>query len=106
MHYERSAALLGFDELFAGFNFQPIPFIDKEVMETNWDITDELKNLDTPALILYGRQDDQGESTFFLQKECLKNSKMRVIEKCGHILWEDQPAEFYKILMEYLVRNN
>jgi proline iminopeptidase len=54
-------------------------------------------------LIMYGRQDDQGESTFFLQKECLKNSEMHVIEKCGHYIWEDQRTEFYKILMNYLV---
>lgn len=102
MHYDRAAALNHSDELFEGFNFQPIPYIDKEVMESKWDITSALKRLDTPALILYGRQDDQGESTFYLQKECLKNSKMTVIEKCGHILWEDQPDEFYKILLEYL----
>ena len=72
-------------------------------METKWDITTALKNLSIPALILYGRQDDQGESTFFLQKECLKNSEMKVIEKCGHIMWEDKPTEFYKILTSYLI---
>jgi proline iminopeptidase len=37
-------------------------------METKWDITADLKKLDIPALILYGRQDDQGESTFFCKK--------------------------------------
>lgn len=103
MHYQRNKLPTGFDEFFTGFNFQPIPFIDREVMETKWDITAGLKKLNTPALIIYGRQDDQGESTFFLQKECLKNSKMFVIEKCGHMIWEDQPGEFYKILMEYLL---
>ncbi|MBB5283925.1 proline iminopeptidase [Rhabdobacter roseus] len=105
MYYDRTKAAKNFEELFYGFNFQPIPYIDKEVMETQWDITAALKKLKTPALILYGRQDDQGESTFFLQKECLKNSEIRVIEKCGHIMWEDQPAEFYKILISYLTKN-
>jgi len=105
MHYNRSAASKGLDELFANFNFQPIPFIDKEVIETKWDITDALKKLNIPALILYGRQDDQGESTFFLQKECLQNSEIRVVEKCGHIMWEDQPGEFYSILVDYLTKN-
>ena len=85
-------------------NPQPIPFIDKEVIETKWDITADLKKLNVPALIIYGRQDDQGESTFFLQKECLKNSELHVIEKCGHIIWEDQPKEFYGILMKYLTK--
>ncbi len=102
MHYERNKIPSDFDSLFLNFNFQPIPYIDKEVMETKWDITEELKKLTIPALIIYGRQDDQGESTFYLQKECLKNSKMIVIEKCGHIMWEDQPEEFYKILVDNL----
>ncbi|HEX6169567.1 MAG TPA: alpha/beta hydrolase [Chitinophagaceae bacterium] len=102
MHYDRMKLFAGFDDFFTNFNFQPIPFIDKEVIETKWDITADLKKLIVPALIIYGRQDDQGESTFYLQKECLRNSKMHVIEKCGHLIWEDQPDEFYKTLMQYL----
>lgn len=105
MHYDRMKLSGDFDNFFTRFNFQPIPFIDKEVMETKWDITADLKKLNTPALIIYGRQDDQGESTFYLQKECLRNSKMHVIEKCGHLIWEDQPGEFYKTLMHYLTVN-
>ena len=104
MHYERNGLNPGFDDFFTNFNFQPIPFIDKEVLETKWDITSDLMKLNVPALIIYGRQDDQGESTFFLQKESLKNSEMHVIEKCGHIIWEDQPLEFYKILLNYLTK--
>ena len=102
MHYERLKLSEGFDDFFTNFNFQPIPFIDNEIMQTKWDITADLKKLNVPALILYGRQDDQGESTFYLQKESLKNSKMHVIEKCGHLVWEDQPVEFYRTLMNYL----
>lgn len=105
MHYDYRLSQKGFDELFTNFNFQPIPFIDKEIMETKWDITAELKKLSIPALILYGRQDDQGESTFFLQKECLKNGYMQVVEKCGHIMWDDQPAQFYRILTNYLINS-
>jgi hypothetical protein len=44
-----------FKELFAGFNFQLILYIDKEVMETTWDIIFVLRKLKTLALILYGR---------------------------------------------------
>jgi len=102
MRYDRMKLPDNFEIFFTNFNFQPIPLIDKEVMETKWDITAGLKKLNIPALIMYGRQDDQGESTFYLQKECLKNSEMHVIEKCGHLMWEDRPAEFYKTLMHYL----
>ena len=104
MHYDRHYSSEGFDEFFTNFNFQPIPYIDKEIMESKWDITADLKKLNIPALIVYGRQDDQGESTFFLQKECFRNSEVYVIEKCGHIIWEDQPKEFYRILMNYMTK--
>ena len=102
MHYERMKLPGDFDDFFTNFNFQPIPFIDQEVKKTKWDITADLKKLNVPALILYGRQDDQGESTFYLQKECLKNSKLHVIERSGHLIWEDQPDEFYKSILNYL----
>lgn len=71
-------------------------------METRWDITEKLKKLNTPTLIIYGRQDDQGESSFYLQKECLRNSEMAVIEKCGHEILGEQPEEFFRILMNYV----
>ena len=66
--YDRSRIESNFDQILNDFNFQLIPIIDKEIMEKKWDITAQLKKLSIPALILYGRQDDQGESTFFLQK--------------------------------------
>lgn len=105
MYYDRSKiSKKNFDDLFYSFNFQPIALIDKEVMETKWDITKELKKLKTPALIVYGRQDDQGESTFYLQKESLKFSETHVIEKCGHEILEEQPTEFFKLLIDYVKR--
>jgi proline iminopeptidase len=103
MYYDLQTLPAGFDEFFEAFNFQPIAIIDKEILQTKWNVTGPLKELDIPALIVYGRQDDQGESTFYLQKESLIKSEMHVIEKCGHILWEDQPMEFYNILMKYLL---
>jgi len=105
MYYDKDKiSQKNIDELFYSFNFQPILIIDKEVLETKWDITNKLKNLKIPALIVYGRQDDQGESTFFLQKESLQLSETHVIEKCGHEILEEQPTEFFKILMNYVKR--
>ena len=102
--YERSLADKSFDLLFYNFNFAAIPLIDEEVMKTKWDITEKLKTLTIPALILYGRQDDQGEYNFILQHQLLRNSQTKVIEKAGHFIWEDQPAEFYKALKNFLVK--
>jgi proline iminopeptidase len=105
MYYDKNKiSIEHFNDLFYSFNFQPIPIIDKEVVNTKWDITNNLKKLKIPALIVYGRQDDQGESTFYLQKESLKYNETYVIEKCGHEIVEEQPAEFFKILMGYVKR--
>lgn len=105
MYYDkRKISKSNFESLFASFNFQPIPYIDQEVLGTKWDITAALKKLKTPALIIYGRQDDQGESTFFLQQTSLKNSEVHVIEQCGHEMIEEQPVEFFRILMNYVRR--
>lgn len=105
MYYDRNKiSMKNLDDLFYSFNFQPIPIIDKEVMETKWDITGKLKKLKIPALIIYGRQDDQGESTFYLQKESLRFSETHVIEQCGHEILEEQPEEFFKILLNYVKR--
>ncbi|MBL7870886.1 MAG: alpha/beta hydrolase [Cyclobacteriaceae bacterium] len=106
MYYDRrKISKQNFQDLFYSFNFQPIPIIDNEVLETKWDITNKLKKLKTPALIVYGRQDDQGESTFCLQRESLRFSETHVIEKCGHQILEEQPTEFFKILMDYVKRS-
>lgn len=105
MYYDKSKiSKKHFNDLFYSFNFQPIPIIDKEVLETRWDITEKLKKLTIPALIVYGRQDDQGESTFYLQKESLKYSETHVIEQCGHEILKEKPVEFFEILLDYVKR--
>ncbi|MEQ8413564.1 MAG: alpha/beta hydrolase [Imperialibacter sp.] len=105
MYYDRSKVSRAYiNDIFYNFNFQPIPIIDEEVLETKWDITDKLKKLKTPALIVYGRQDDQGESTFFIQKESLRFSETHVIEQCGHEIIEEQPTAFFEIVLDYVRR--
>lgn len=107
MYFDRSKiSLKHFDELFYNFNFQPIAFIDREILSTKWDITSQLRRIRTPALIIYGRQDDQGESTFYLQKDCLRNSEMHVIEQCGHRILDEQPELFFNILLSSVNRPN
>ena len=105
MYYDRrKVSRPMYEKAFYEFNFQVIPIIDKEMIETKYDITEKLKKLKVPALIVYGRQDDQGESTFFLQKESLKYNETHVIEQCGHEILEEQPTAFFKILMDFVKR--
>ena len=105
MYYDRSKVSRSlYEKEFYDFNFQVIPIIDKKIVESRFDIRDKLMQLEIPALIVYGRQDDQGESTFFEQKESLRFAEVHVIEQCGHEILEEKPVEFYKILKNYLQR--
>ncbi len=100
--YNRLRIEKNFDQIMKDFNFQLIPLIDKEIIEKKWDITSALKKTTIPALIIYGRQDDQGESSFYLQKNCLANSQMVVLEECGHVMWEEQPGLLFREIAKYL----
>jgi proline iminopeptidase len=103
MYYDRSKVSRAlYEKEFYDFNFQVIPIIDKKIVESKFDIRDKLKQLTIPALIVYGRQDDQGESTFFEQMESLRFAEVHVIEQCGHEILEEKPVEFYQILMDYV----
>jgi len=101
-YYNRSHIDPEFDVAFYNFNFQPIPFIDKDVLENKRDYTAQLKKLFIPVLIIYGRQDDQGESTFQEQIASFKNKKVVVLEKCGHEIIQEQPQQFFKALLGFL----
>jgi len=101
-YYNRSHIDPEFDFAFYNFNFQPIPLIDKDVLENKRDYTAQLKKLSIPVLIIYGRQDDQGESTFQEQIESFKNKKVVVLEKCGHEIIQEQPQQFFKALLGFL----
>lgn len=105
MYYDRSKVSRAlYEKEFYDFNFQVIPIIDKQIVESRFDIREKLKNLEIPALIVYGRQDDQGESTFFEQIESLKLAEVHVIEQCGHEILEEKPLEFFRILKDYVQR--
>jgi proline iminopeptidase len=105
-YYNRTTVDPHFDEVFEQFNFQLIPLIDKDVLENKIDYTASLKKLTVPVLIIYGRQDDQGESTFQMQKECFKNSRMIVLEQCGHEILHDQKEQFFSALKNFLNQRN
>jgi len=101
-YYDRSRIDPEFDFAFYNFNFQPIPLIDKDMLENKRNYTSDLKKLSAPVLIIYGRQDDQGESTFQEQIESFKNKKVVVFEKCGHEIIQEQPEQFFKAVLGFL----
>jgi len=68
-----------------------------------FDLRDRLKTIKTPALIVVGDDD------FICSVEAarrlhlaLPNSKLLVIERCGHFPWMEQPAAFEAHVTEFL----
>ena len=55
------------------------------------DLRPKLMKLKILTLILYGRQDDQGEAVFFEQRDALRYTTIHAIEECGHAMVDDQP---------------
>ena len=68
-----------------------------------FDLTDRLKTIKTPALVVAGDDD------FICSIEAARrlhlampNSKLLVIENCGHFPWMEQPAVFDTQVTEFL----
>jgi len=74
-------------------------------MAPGMDLRPALKRLSLPALVIAGRQDpiDPG-----MQEEihlALKNSRLVLLDPCGHFSWLEQPAALYSAIREFLAEN-
>jgi proline iminopeptidase len=71
-------------------------------MAPGMDLRPALEHLALPALVVAGRQDpiDPG-----MQEEihlALKNSRLVLLDRCGHFSWLEQPEALYSAIREFL----
>lgn len=74
-------------------------------MKNSPPITEKLQLIRSPVLLIWGSNDRMiplEYSKSFVSS--LENCKFVVMEGCGHIPYEEQPAEFSKIVLEFLCR--
>lgn len=64
----------------------------------NYDLTEALKNIDTPMAIIQGESDPVGQENALEIHELVKNSRLYWIGDCGHYPWIEQEAAFYTLL--------
>lgn len=68
-------------------------------------IKEEIRDIEAPTLLVWGRQDEitppEVAHTF---EEQIPNSELQWIDLCGHAPMMEQPAEFNRILIEFLHR--
>lgn len=60
-----------------------------------FDLRPGLRKVAAPVLLLQGRQDPAGEANLYEAHLAMANSRLRFIERCGHLPWVEQPREFY-----------
>jgi proline iminopeptidase len=67
------------------------------------DLTEPSRLFKKPVLIISGRQSYIGESIPLNVSLVYPNSKLVVIERCGHYIWMEQPTEFFKVVKDFIL---
>lgn len=84
------------------FNFEMGQWIWKDIRDNHLELTAEHSVYQNPVLILHGRQDPLGESVPLRLKNFYTGSRMKIIEKCGHYAWVEQPEEVYSSISDFI----
>jgi len=80
-------------------------FIDRANVNPK-EQTGRLKLIQTPTLILWGRQDAWiPVSNSILFKQLLPNSEVVIMDETGHIPMEEKPVESLEIVIEFINKN-
>ena len=67
-----------------------------------FDIRPGLSKITAPLLVIQGRQDPGGEANVMEINQLVKDSKLKFIERCGHMPELEKPAETWKLIKEFL----
>jgi len=71
-----------------------------------WSVLDRLDAINCPTLIISG---DRDYIPMNIKRECvsqIKNAELQVISDSGHATPVDQPAQFNKVLIEFLLKQS
>ena len=67
-----------------------------------YELTDQLRAMTTPALIVVGDEDDLSLEASLLLKRCIGTSGLAILPKTGHLVNLEEPAKFNALLDEFL----
>lgn len=73
-----------------------------DLQKIKFDCKPKLKNFNQPVLIIQGKQDIIKPETAEIAHSVLKNSKVVLLDKCGHYGWLDAEEEYFKALFDFL----
>lgn len=86
----------------ANFHAETANFLATDLFAGSGDLRPGLKDFSRPVLIIAGRQDPCDPAMQYEIHLALKNSTLRLLDRCGHFSWIEQPQEFYKSVREFL----
>lgn len=70
-------------------------------------VEDRLGELDLPALVLWGKQDKTlPVSMAYTFHRKIKNSRLVILEECGHLPMEEKPEECARAMIELISQND
>ncbi|MGM9969726.1 MAG: alpha/beta fold hydrolase [Anaeroplasma sp.] len=76
------------------------------VNAVNTDLTEEMKKISIPTLLIYGNRDDTTPLLLAHKiEENINNSVLIIMEDCGHFLYLEKPTIFLMILNSFLLSN-
>lgn len=75
---------------------------DWEDFISNHNMEEELRKLDIPAVLIYGKGDPRPFKILDPLVENLSNNKYLLLEKGGHFPWWEEPEKVKKALREFL----
>ena len=85
------------------FNYYVLPAFD--LAHPHFDLRTTLYKIQSQVLLVQGRQDLAGEANIIEINQLIKRSQLKFIERCGHLPWEEKPAQTWKIVNAFLEQN-
>ena len=67
-----------------------------------FDTKPALKNFSRPVLIIQGRQDIMIDRIAQITHKTLTNSRVVILDNCGHYGWLDQPQIYFSTVLAFL----
>jgi proline iminopeptidase len=86
----------------ANFHQETANLLAADIFAGDGDLRPGLKDFPRQVLIIAGRQDPCDPAMQYEIHLALKNSTLRLLDRCGHFSWIEQPEQFYNAVGEFL----
>lgn len=74
----------------------------EDMNRIGFDCSQQLKTFTKPVLIIQGKQDILKEETAIKSQKAFKNSKLVLLDHCGHYGWLDSSIEYFSAIEAFL----